>query len=122
MIRANAALTRQAQEFFHAHLVGVYSWEEVVFSPLEKQDKPEPEINRRGRKRRPEGNEGRYRAIVRMEFGIWSLKIEAPTEHPPLGWIALDGFEQAEGPLDPETWNKFGRIIKQKHEELKNVA
>lgn len=118
MIRPLAALTRQAQDFFHTHLVGVYSWDEVSFAPAEKQDKPTPFRDHRGRMRRPEPPEGKFHAIVEMEFGIWRLKIEGPNEHPPLGWLTLDAGEIIEGPLDSATWKKFAAHIKEKREEL----
>jgi hypothetical protein len=122
VIRPNAALTRQAQEMFRNHLVGCYGWEEVTFAPPEKNERPQPFITPRGRRRRAEPAEGKYRHLVCMEFGIWQIRIEGPEEHPPLGWIMMDGRGEIEGPLDPETWNKIGRHIKTKHEELKNVA
>lgn len=114
MIRANAALTRQAQDFFHQHLVGIYRWEEATFSPPERNEKPEIFLTPRGRRRRPERPEGKYHAIVRMEFGIWRLTIEGPNEHPPLGWIELDGHGTIEGPLDSATWERMAALIKEK--------
>lgn len=122
MIRARAALTRQAQDFFHTHLVGLYRWDDVSFSPPEKQDKPVPFINARGRRQRPERPEGKFHAIVEMEFGIWRLTIKGPNEHPPLGWLTLEAGEIIEGPLDAATWKRFAEHIKEKHQEMKNVA
>lgn len=122
MIRARAALTRQAQDFFHAHLVGLYRWDDVTFKPAEKVEKPEPVITARGRRRRPERPEGKFLDLVEMEFGIWRLTIAGPNEHPPIGWILLEAGEEIEGPLDPATWQRLGAHIKQKHEELKYVA
>lgn len=122
MIRPLAALTRQAQEFFHTHLVGIYAWDEVSFAPPEKQDKPASFINARGRRQRTERPEGKFHAIVQMEFGIWRLTIEGPVEHPPLGWLKLEAHEILEGPLDAATWRRFAEHIKEKHQEMKNVA
>lgn len=122
MIRANAALTRQAQEMFHRHLLGCFSWEDVMFAPAERTEKAHPVFNERGRKRRGESPEGKYRQIIAMEFGIWQLRIEGPVEHPPLGWVMLDGRGEIEGPLDPAVWDKIGQHIKTKQEEFQNVA
>lgn len=112
MIRPLAALTRQAQDFFHTHLVGIYAWDDVSFSPPEKTDKPVPFINHRGRRVRPELPEGKFHAVVEMEFGIWRLTIEGPNEQPPLGWLTLEAHEKLEGPLDAATWKKFAEHIK----------
>lgn len=121
MIRPLAALTRQAQDFFHSHLVGIYAWDDVSFAPAEKNDKPEPFINQRGRRIRPERPEGKFHAIVQMEFGIWRLTIEGPNEHPPLGWLTLEAGEMLEGPLDAATWKQFAVRIKEHHREIENV-
>lgn len=122
MIRPLAALTRQAQDFFHTYLVGIYAWDEVSFAPPEKQEKPAAIVNGRGRRQRPERPEGKFHAIVQMEFGIWRLTIEGPTEHPPLGWLTLEAGEVIDGPLDAATWKQFAQHIKEKHQEMKNVA
>lgn len=127
MIRAHAALTRQAQEqLFKRHLLGIYRWDDVVFAPKEKNDKPEIVVTPRGRRRRTERAEGKFRAIVQMQFpgrdGIWLLDIESPNEHPPLGWIVLEGPDIIEGPLDSATWDRVGEFIKKKHEEFRDVA
>lgn len=125
MIRASAALTRQAQDFFHTYLVGIVKWDEVEFSAKEKNVNPPPETwarNSRGRRIRPERLEGKHRAIVRMQFRIWDLTIEGPNEHPPLGWLTLRDHETLEGPLDPATWKIFGQHIQKKHKELSDVV
>jgi hypothetical protein len=126
MIRANLALTRQAQDFFRRHLVGIYRWDDVVFLPKERNDLPEIIVTARGRRRRTERAEGKFHAIVQMQFpgrdGIWQIRIEGPNEHPPLGWIELDGPDIIDGPLDSSTWDRIGEFIKKKHEELKYVA
>lgn len=125
MIRPLAALTRLAQDFFHTYLVGIYRWDEVSFLPPERQEKAQPFTNKRGRRVRPEQPEGKFHAIVRMEFpvgGIWRLTIEGPQEHPPLGWLTLEAHETLEGPLDAATWKRFGQHIKETHQEIANVA
>lgn len=122
MIRPIAALLRQAQDLFQMKLVGIYRWDDVKIAPKEKTEQPKPYRTSRGRIRRDERPEGRYHASVSIEFGLWGLVIEGPNEHPPLGWIKLDGPDIVEGPLDPATWTRIGDCIKQKHEEMKNVA
>jgi len=122
MIRARAALLRQAQDFFQRHLLDLYRWETVSIAPPDKNAQPVPEINSRGRKRRPERPEGKYHAIVEIEFGIWGLTVEGPNERPPLGWLTLSAHEKLEGPLDAATWQRFGEHIKKTHEEMNYVA
>jgi hypothetical protein len=125
MIRALAALTRQAQEFFHTYLVGIIAWDEVEFAPRERNENPPPAMwarNRRGRRIRPDRLEGKHRAMLRMEFGLWRMTVEAPSEHPPLGWLTLEGAETLEGPLDAATWKRFGDHIKEKHKELTDAV
>lgn len=124
MIRANAALTRQAQDFFHTHLVGLFRWDETKFAPPEKDEPVAPALwdrNRRGRRVRPE-RQGKYHDRVELEFGIWRLTIEGPNEHPPLGWLTLEAHEIIEGPLDPATWKQFGEHIRENHREIENAA
>lgn len=123
-IRANVALTRQAQEFFRNYLVGMFRWDQAIFSPPEKDIPPPPETwkrTSRGRRIRPE-KQGKFHDLVEFEFGIWRLTIEGPNEHPPLGWLTLDGHGEIEGPLDPATWKKFGEHIRENHREIENAA
>jgi hypothetical protein len=125
MIRALAALTRQAQEFFHSHLVGLYRWEDVEFMPLEKNVRVPPEQwvrTSRGKRIRPAPMEGRHKAERQMRFGIWDLTIAGPSDEHPIGWLVLSGHETIEGPLDMVTWKRFGDHIKQHHEEIENVV
>lgn len=97
-----------------------------MFAPKEKNEKPEIVTTARGRRRRTERAEGKFRAIVQMIFpgpdGVWQLSIEGPNEHPPLGWITLDGPDIVEGPLDSMTWDRIGETIKKINEEFRNVA
>ena len=125
MIRAIAALTRQAQDFFHSHLLGLYRWDDVEFMPLEKNVRIPPEMwerTSRGRRIRPERQEGRHHVERKLRFGIWDLTISGPSEHPPLGWLILSGHETIEGPLDAATWKRFADHIKEHHEEIENVV
>lgn len=122
MIRPLAALTRQVQDFFHTYLTEIFKWDQVEFAPPEKNEPPPPEINARGRRRRPERTQGKYHERLRMEFGIWRLTVEGPNEHPPLGWLTLEGREIIEGPLDSTTWKKFGEHIRENHREIEDVG
>lgn len=124
MIRALAALTRQIQECFHAHLVGVVRWEEVQFGPRKRVEKTPPsdwKRNKRGGLIRPEFQDGKYHVALHLQFGVWDLEVEGPSEHPPLGWVRLTGHGTVEGPLDPATWKNIAEHIK-KHMELDHVA
>lgn len=123
MIRALAALYRQTQQFFHDHLVGLYRWDDVEFAAREKNVNPAPDTwprNRRGQRIRPEPVEGKFAAVVRLQFGPWDMMVEGPSEHPPLGWVTLKGFETIEGPLDATTWAMMADHIKQNHMEREN--
>jgi hypothetical protein len=122
MIRPRLALTRQAQEMFRSHLVGIYQWDEVKFVPREKRDiPPMSSMTRQERAAlRADRPEGKYLQEVSFEFGIWAIHIQSPAEHPPLGWVTLDGVDKVEGPLDPAIWDKIGLHIKQKSMELKD--
>lgn len=123
MIRPLAALTRLVQQFFHDHLVGVYDWEQVEFAAREKNVTPpvaDWPCNGRGRRIRPEPLEGKHQAVLRLRFGPWDLTVEGSNEHPPLGWLTLEGFETIEGPLDAATWDKIAEHIKQNHMESEN--
>lgn len=122
MIRAQLALTRQAQDMFRAHLVGVIGWEEVAFSPRNKrQVVPMASLSRLERRRiREDRPEGKFEQEVCLRFGVWEIRIQSPTDHPPLGCVTLTGDTTIKGPLDPATWDKIGQHIKQKNEELKN--
>lgn len=124
MIRPLAALTRQIQECFHTYLVGVVRWEDVEFNPRKKVERTEPKTwprNRRGGLVRPEFQDGKYHVALRMQFGVWDLEVEGPSEHPPLGWVRLTGHGTVEGPLDPATWKNIAEHIK-KHMEIDHVA
>lgn len=124
MIRPIAALTRQVQQLFHDHLVGLYRWDDAKFAVRERNVNIPPEQwerNRRGRRIRPERLEGRYHAVLQVQFGVWDLSVEGPNERPPLGRIKLsDGHEATEGPLDPATWALIGKRITSHHMERDN--
>lgn len=117
MIRPLAALTRQVQQFFHVYLVGIYSWEDVEFAAREKNVNLPPQRNSRGRLVRPEPAEGKHQVVLRLSFGPWDMRVEGSNEHPPLGWVALKGFDTIEGPLDTTTWVRIAEHIRQNHME-----
>jgi hypothetical protein len=125
LIRALSALTRQVEEFFHQHLIGLYRWDEVEFMPVEKTERIPPdqwERTSRGKRIRPEPPEGRYHAERSLRFGMWDLTISGPSERPPLGWLVLKGHETVEGPIDASTWGRFAEYIKKHHEENENAV
>lgn len=125
MIRAIAALTRQIQECFHTHLVGVCRWEDVSFAPRKKVERTPPSAwprNRRGGLIRPEFTEGKYHISLHLQFGVWDLEVDGPSEKPPLGWVRLTGHGVVEGPLDPATWKRIADHIKSTNKEFEHVA
>jgi|SRR6185295_1416455 len=125
MIRALAALTRQVQECFHLHLVGVVSWDKVKYKPPRKVVRDPPSAwprNRRGGLIRPEFTDGKYHMTLHLEFGVWDLEVDGPSEKPPLGWVKLTGHGTVEGPLDPATWKRIADHIKSANEEFEHVA
>lgn len=128
MIRPLAALTRQAQDMFHQHLVGFARWEDVEFLPRERNIVIPPDLwarTKRGRRIRPERPEGKFHHILKLRFGAYDLTVAGPAERPPAGLVELfDGADDnaVEGPLAPETWLKIAEHIKKNFEERKNVA
>lgn len=125
MIRAIAALRRQIQECFHTHLVGLYRFEDVQIEPRRKMDRPPPsewKRNRRGGLIRPDIEPGKHHVSLRLQFGVWDLEVDGPSEHPPLGWVRLTGHGEVEGPLDPATWKRIADHIKSVHKEFEHVA
>lgn len=121
MIRPLAALTRQVQQFFLEHLVGVYRWDDVKFAERKRNINTLPEnwkVTKRGKRIRPDRLEGRYHAVLEMQFGDWDLVVEGPNEHPPLGWVMLtNGDDIIEGTLDSQIWPVLAQKIKQDHTE-----
>lgn len=114
---------RQAQDMFHAHLVGVFRWDDVEFAPRRERIKvPIAAMSRLERRQRRENKpEGKFEQEVCLRFGIWEITIQSPADHPPLGSVTLTGDTTIQGPLDPATWDAIGRHIKQKTEELRYV-
>lgn len=110
MIRAKSALTRQVQEFFLEHLVGIVRWDEIEHKPPEKRD---PTPNRDARGKRIDKPDGKFRELISMSFGIYDLTVESANDHPPLGWVTFTSrHEPIEGPLERSTWLRIAEQIK----------
>lgn len=103
MIRARNALSRQAQEFFHSHLLGLYRWDDVDHSPAQDV------VKERGKP----WEAGKTHDTVEMRFGPFALTVAGPFEAPPCGSILIEtGRDKFEGPLDPATWDKVAQFVK----------
>lgn len=114
-IRQRSALHRQVQMFFHEHLVGVYSWEDVQTrraEPVKRETKPN------GTPLPFEA--GKFRDKVEIYFGPFDLVALGPYEDDrhPCGLIRCSTPRgSCEGPLDATTWQKIGDFIKQNKQE-----
>jgi hypothetical protein len=80
------------------------------------------ERNRRGGLIRPEFTDGKYHVSLHLQFGVWDLEVDGPSEKPPLGWVRLTGHGVVEGPLDPATWKRIADHIKSTNKEFEHVA
>ncbi len=112
MIHPRMSLTRIAQEFFHTHMVGIFKWDQIEHAPPDKITKNDIALAKANGLDRPDG---KFREMIRMQFGQYDLMIESANEHPPLGRILLTGRgrDPVEGPIDPTTWTKIANHIKQ---------
>lgn len=108
MISARKRLMTAAREFFELELCGTVRWDQVAHHPPELS---QPLPNGR---RNPLG---KFRERVAMDFGPFRLEVASSEDAPPLGQIKLfeRGEPRAEGPIDPVTWAKVGRAIKEQH-------
>lgn len=114
MIRTRNALSRQVQDFFHSHLLGLYRWDDVDHAPAQKVDRiPGKSLEA-----------GKTHDKIEMRFGPFDLTVFGPFEDDrhPCGLIKVQtGAESLEGPLDPATWVKVSDFIKtHNHEEIYN--
>lgn len=110
MIRARNALSRQVQEFFHNHLLGIYRWDEVNHSPAQKVERTPGQAL----------EAGKTHDKIEMRFGPFDLTVLGPFEDPghPCGLILIENGQLAlEGPLDPATWDRVSGFIKTHNEE-----
>ena len=111
MIHPRMALTRVTQEFFHTHLIGIYKWDQVEHAPPDRITKSDIDLALREGRERPDG---KFREMLRMQFGDYDLMVESSNEAPPLGRIVLTGRDDTvEGPIDPSTWARIAAHIKQ---------
>lgn len=110
MIHARTALFRQAQDFFHSHLVGLYRWDDVDHSRPQKVEKiPGKALEA-----------GKTHDKIEMRFGPFSLTVSGPFEDPkyPCGLILVQtGAQSLEGPLDSATWDRAAGFIKEHNSE-----
>lgn len=116
MIRTRNALSRQVQDFFHSHLLGIYRWDDVEHSRPQDVDRPEDHKERAARG----WFRGQTHDRVEMRFGPFSLSVTGPFEDEkyPCGQIVIrSGPLSLEGPLDPTTWDRVSGFIKEHNTE-----
>lgn len=120
MIRTRAMLLRQVQEFFHGHLVGLYSFDKVKIAPPELREPISDMVAPKDRRRMRAEREGlgKFKEQERLTFGLWEILIYSAAERPPVGELQLrmDGMELVKGALDPVTWQKIGERIRNAHQ------
>jgi hypothetical protein len=105
MISARLALLRQAQEYFHAHLLGVVKWDDVMV------DKPIPIPAIKGHR-----DQGKFKDLVIAHFNGFRMELMGPFESDqwPLGKVTVTrGAMSAHGPLDASTWVRIADFIKE---------
>jgi hypothetical protein len=125
MIRSQDALLRHAQEFFLAHMVGLYHWDQVQVAAPQAIEPIPSNASFRERRKLMEAREGRgrFREEARLLFPLpiaaarWEILIYSSAERPPLGEVMLRDFERSQllvdGPLDPTTWRLIGLRIRE---------
>ena len=104
MISARHAMLRQAQEYFHALLLGVVRWDDVAV------DKAIPVPSIRGQR-----DQGTVRDLVVARFNGFKMELAGPFEDErwPLGRISVvRGSWSIEGPLDAVTWGRVAGFIR----------
>ena len=104
MISTRHALLRQAQEYFHIHLLGVIKWDDVIV------DKPIPIAAVKGQR-----DQGKFKDIVVAHFDGFRMEITGPFEDDrwPLGRVMIScGNSFMEGPLDAMSWALAADFIK----------
>lgn len=120
MIRARNALSRQVQNFFHSHLLGLYRWDDVEHAKPQGIDRPEKAKDRAEQS----WFRGQTHDRVEMWFGPFNLTVLGPFEDEqyPCGRIVIrSATESMEGPLDPGTWDRVAAFVKEhNHEEIDN--
>jgi len=104
MISARLALLRQAQEYFHAYLLGVIDWDDV------RVDKAIPVPAVKGNR-----DQGKVKDLVIAHFNGFQMELMGPFEDEqwPLGKVKVTrGAVSAHGPLDAMTWVRIAKFIK----------
>jgi hypothetical protein len=99
------ALLRQAQEYFHALLLGVVNWDDV------RVDKAVPIPPVKGNR-----DQGKERDIVSASFNGFRMELLGPfeNEHWPLGCVKVSrGGHSFSGPLDALTWVYVANFIRE---------
>ena len=105
MISARHAMLRQAQEYFHALLLGVVRWDDV------EVDKPIPIPSVRGQR-----DQGMVRDLVVARFNGFKMELASPFDDVgwPMGRVSVTrGPWSIEGPLDAATWQRVAEFVKE---------
>ena len=105
MISARHAMLRQAQEYFHALLLGVVKWDDV------RVDRAVPLPPIRGHR-----DQGATRDLVVAWFDNFRLELASPFEDEewPLGRISIThGPWSISGPMDARTWERVAEFVKE---------
>ena len=106
-IRQEAVLIRIAREFFDTQLIGIISLGEAYIHEAELETKIP------GRRQWPKEQ-------LEIDFPPYRLVIKSSNEKPPLGEAVLTAVDvQEKGTLDPETWARFGAIVRNGQRPLK---
>lgn len=111
MIKARKALVRHAIAFFETELIGLYRWGTGTVT-----EPPEDNTERDDEKPLRDHVFGKHREVLVVNFGPWRLKLESPTEHPPVGYATLeaDNLRLFGGAIDQSTWKEMGEIVRSK--------
>jgi hypothetical protein len=80
---------------------------------------------RSGGRRNPEG---KYRPVLKIDFGRFRLELRSPSyepdegsgeAHTPLGLIRVDHLDSGDfcqGPLDHTTWERAGQFVRERYQ------
>jgi hypothetical protein len=104
-VRQRNALYRQAEDFFHRYLLGLYSWDQCKAAVARKVDRLPGKS--------PE--QGKFHDEVRLSFGPFELEMLGPFESDrfPCGRICITcGQVAIDGPIDEQTWKMAADFIK----------
>src|SRR5262245_44662139 len=83
MIRSTSMLLRHARDFFHAELVGLYSFDkDVVLDAPERRPEIPPNVDRKTRREMMEQRQGKGKFLEkeRLRFGPWEILIYSAEE------------------------------------------